>query len=323
VLTQQLLAFGRKQVLLPRDVDLNEIVENVQTMLARLIREDVTLTCALAPEPAIVRVDAAQFEQVIVNLVLNARDALPSGGHIRIEVARVPRARVDVTPDPHVRAAEYIRLRVIDDGVGISPDARAHLFEPFFTTKQIGKGSGLGLASVYGIVRQSNGSITVDSEPGNGATFTIHVPAAAAKRQVLTGSGERLVSTNGCETILLVEDEDAVRVIVAAVLRRHGYNVLEAPTPSGAMELFEPRQREIDLLLTDVVMPEMNGPALARHLLAQRPDLAVLFISGYADVSLDIHADNPAMGFLSKPFQASTLVGRVSGLLAARPPHAA
>jgi two-component system cell cycle sensor histidine kinase/response regulator CckA len=323
VLTQQLLAFGRKQVLLPRDVDLNEIVKSVQTMLARLIREDVTLTCTPAPEPAIVRVDAAQFEQVIVNLVLNARDALPSsGGHIRIEVARVPRARVDLTPDPHVRAAEYIRLRVIDDGIGISSEARAHLFEPFFTTKQLGKGNGLGLASVYGIVRQSNGSITVESELGKGATFTIHLPAAAPKRQVLTGSGERLAVVNGCETILLVEDEDSVRVIVAAVLRRHGYNVLEASTPSCAMELFEPRRREIDLLLTDVVMPEMNGPALARRLLAQRPDLAVLFISGYADVSLEITDDNPAMGFLSKPFQASTLVGRVSGLLAARPTQA-
>jgi two-component system, cell cycle sensor histidine kinase and response regulator CckA len=317
--TQQLLAFGRKQVLLPKEVDLNEIVTSVQTMLARLIGEDVTLTCVLAAEPAVIRVDPAHIEQAIVNLVLNARDALPSGGHIRIEVARVPRARVGVAPDAHVRAGEYIRLRVVDDGVGIDADARAHLFEPFFTTKQVGKGTGLGLASVYGIVRQSNGSITVDSEPGKGATFTIHLPAVATARRALTGAGERTEVVNGCETVLLVEDEDSVRAIVAAVLRRHGYNVLEAPTPSCALELFEPRRREIDLLLTDVVMPEMNGPALAQHLLARRPDLAVLFISGYADVSLEIDNDNPAIGFLSKPFQASTLVGRVSGLLAARP----
>jgi two-component system, cell cycle sensor histidine kinase and response regulator CckA len=314
-LTQQLLAFGRKQVLLPKDVDINQVVSSMQAMLARLIREDVTLTCALADAPAMVRVDPAQIEQVIVNLVLNARDALPSGGQIRIEVARVPRARVDIAADPHHAAAEYIRLRIVDNGVGIPEEARAHLFEPFFTTKEFGKGTGLGLASVYGIVRQSNGSIAVESQQGSGTTFTIHLPAVVATRPVVTPAAARPPLSNGCETILLVEDEDSVRVIVAAVLRRSGYNVLETSTPVAAAEIFDRHSRDIDLLLTDVVMPGMNGPALARELLKTRSDLRVLYISGYADVAIEIDQDNPSVGFLSKPFPASTLIGRVRELL--------
>jgi len=205
---------------------------------------------------------------------------------------------------------------VIDNGAGIPPEARARLFEPFFTTKVMGKGTGLGLASVYGVVRQSNGSITVDSEPGKGTTYTIHLPAVAQFREVVTPVAGRRPAADGCETILLVEDEDSVRVIIAAVLRRSGYKVLEAATPLAAIEIFSLHGRDISLLLTDVVMPEMNGPALARRLMITRPDLAVLFISGYADVTVEIDGDHSAVGFLSKPFQASTLVGRVRSLLA-------
>jgi len=314
-LTQQLLAFSRKQVLMPKDVDLNRTVTSLKNMLGRLIREDITLTCEVAGQPATVKVDPTQIEQAILNLVLNARDALPTGGHIRLEVACVRRSQVDVPQDLQSMAGDYVRLRVVDNGVGISPEARAHLFEPFFTTKDIGKGTGLGLASVYGIVRQSNGFIAVESQAGVGSTFTIHLPAVAAEQDKQVPAVETGSRPRGRETILLVEDEDAVRVIVSAVLRREGYRVLEASSPRGAWDIFERQGREIDLLLTDVVMPEMNGPALAQRLVTVRPELRILFISGYADMTTPPESDNPNVSFLSKPFQASVLSERVRQML--------
>ncbi len=192
-LTQQLLAYSRRQMLLPKEVDLNQTVLGLQGMLTRLIREDISLTYQLAPTPALVKIDPTQLEQVIVNLVLNARDAIPAAGSIRLEVARVPLTEVDLPSDTHVRPAEYVRLRVIDDGVGIAPEARARLFEPF-STKEIGKGAGLGLASVHGIVRQSNGFIGVDSQPGRGTTFTMHFPAITSAAAADAPSAARLAS---------------------------------------------------------------------------------------------------------------------------------
>jgi PAS domain S-box-containing protein len=316
-LTQQLLAYSRKQMLMPKEVDLNQAVVNLQGMLGRLIREDISLTYALAPVPALVKVDPTQLEQVILNLVLNARDAMPAGGSIRLEVARVKLADVDVPSDQITRASEYVRLRVIDNGIGIAPDARPHLFEPFFTTKELGKGTGLGLASVYGIVRQSNGFISVDSEPGRGATFTMHFPAVTAVIHAADDAPPPAVTpAGGQETILLVEDEDAVRVIVGAVLRRHGYHVLEAGTTPQAFDLFEQHASEIDLLVTDVVMPGMNGPSLAQRLVARRPELRILFISGYADATFE--GAGPNVSFLSKPFQATTLAAKVRETLSKR-----
>jgi two-component system cell cycle sensor histidine kinase/response regulator CckA len=315
-LTQQLLAFSRKQVLMPKDVDLNQTIAGLKSMLARLIREDITLTCEPAGQPATVKVDPTQIEQAILNLVLNARDALPLGGHIRLEVACVRRSQVDVPPDLPSMAGDYVRLRVIDDGVGISPEARAHLFEPFFTTKAIGKGTGLGLASVYGIVRQSNGFIAVESEPGRGTAFTMHFPAVAMADEAQPPAVDAVSPSRGRETILLVEDEDAVRVIVSTILRRQGYHVLEASTPHGATEIFERHAGEIDLLLSDVVMPEMNGPALAQRLVVVRPELRILFISGYADMTTPPGSGNPNVSFVSKPFQASVLSERVRQMLA-------
>ena len=310
-LTQQLLAFSRKQVLMPKVVDLNETIGALRTMLARLIREDISLVCEPAATPAVVRIDPAQIDQAIVNLVLNARDALPSGGSIRLDVAVVGRADVAPPPDAPLTANRYVRLRVADNGIGMSAEARTHLFEPFFTTKDVGKGSGLGLASVYGIVRQSNGFITVESEPGAGSTFTMFFPAAPPVASDASASDGAAASAPGRETILLVEDEDAVRAIVSAILRRKGYHVLEAARPSAACEIFDRRGAEIDLLLTDVVMPEMNGPSLAQRLIGMRPELRVLFISGYADLEAQPGIGNPNMGFLSKPFQAATLAARV------------
>jgi PAS domain S-box-containing protein len=313
-LTQQLLAFSRKQVLMPKQVDLNQIVADLKTMLGRLLREDIVLVCAPAPAPAIVRIDPAQIEQAILNLVLNARDALPGGGAIRVELAHVPRTAVAVSLDQPLAPGEaFVRLRVVDNGVGMTAEARAHLFEPFFTTKDVGQGTGLGLASVYGIVRQSNGVITGDSEPGAGTVFTMYFPVASA-----AAAGASADVADQRETILLVEDEDAVRAIVGTVLRRHGYQVLEAPTPTVARAIFAQHDGDIDLLLTDVVMPEMSGPALAQRLIDDRPELRVLFISGYADVAVQPEIAGPNVSFLSKPFQASALTARVAQILGAR-----
>jgi len=313
-LTQQLLAFSRRQVLVPKEVDLNQTIAGLRTMLSRVVREDITLVCEPAPTPAVVRIDPAQIEQAILNLVLNARDALPGGGTIRLEVSHVPRPSVEASPDaPLGPSDKYVRLRVIDDGVGMSAEARAHLFEPFFTTKDVGQGTGLGLASVYGIVRQSNGIITADSEPGAGSVFTMYFPVASA---TVAGTGsENELDAATRETILLVEDEDQVRVIVSTVLRRQGYNVLEAATPTVAMSTFARHNGAIDLLLTDVVMPEMSGPALAQRLIGLRPELRVLFISGYADVALEPQIGGTNVSFLSKPFQASALAARVAQML--------
>jgi two-component system cell cycle sensor histidine kinase/response regulator CckA len=314
-LTQQLLAFGRKQVLLPKDVDLSRTVLGLQAMLTRLIREDIRLVCEVTPAPAVVRIDPGQIEQVILNLVLNARDALPNGGEIRLSVGRLPASAANV-PREEGGPAEYVRLQVADNGTGIPPEVRAHLFEPFFTTKALGKGTGLGLASVYGIVRQSNGHIAVESAEGAGTMFTMHFPAVAGEQHGETAAAEETHTSPARETILLVEDEDAVRVIVSAILRRHGYHVLEASTPRGACDIFEHHASEIDLLLTDVVMPEMNGPALAQRLVAARPGLRVLFISGYTDLATPFDASNPNVAFLGKPFRASALADKVREVLA-------
>ena len=317
-LTQQLLAFSRKQVLMPKEVDLNQTVEGLKTMLTRLIREDIVLTCVTAPAPAIVKIDPTQIEQVILNLVLNARDALAGGGQIRLEVATVPYSRVELPADLAVVAAEYVRLTVSDNGAGIAPEALPHLFEPFFTTKEMGKGTGLGLASVHGIVHQSSGFITVDSTPGAGATFTMHFPAVPPAAESVPAAQPATESTLGSETVLLVEDEPAVRAIIATVLRRNGYQVLEAATSRAALLIVERHKGDIDLLLTDVVMPEINGPALAQRLVAARPELRVLFISGYADRMLPLDSSNPNVGFLGKPFQASALAAKVREVLGGR-----
>jgi PAS domain S-box-containing protein len=313
-LTQQLLAFSRRQVLLPKDVDLNQAVTGLHGMLSRLIGADIALTCDLAPTPAIIRVDPAQLEQAIVNLVLNARDALPHGGEIRLDVAQLPRTRLDLPPEQASSSDDYVRLRVSDNGVGIPTAVRPHLFEPFFTTKALGKGTGLGLASVDGIVRQSNGFITVESEPGAGSVFAMHFPVV--KEVAVSGTPPSVKRRgSGHETILLVEDEDAVRAVISAVLRRGGYTVLEATGSRAAIDIFSDRGGEIDLLLTDVVMPDMSGPRLAERLMGLRPGLRVLLISGYADLAQP-DGGNANVSFLGKPFQASALTARVKQILA-------
>jgi two-component system cell cycle sensor histidine kinase/response regulator CckA len=316
-LTGQLLAFSRKQAPMPEEIDLNCTVTDLQEMLKRVVREDIRLTFDLASTPAVIRIDPNELEQVILNLALNARDALPAGGHIRLEVAHAHSSEA-LNPNSQVLPpGDYVRLSVSDDGAGIAPAVRPHLFEPFFTTKPVGKGTGLGLASVYGIVQHSNGFISVDSELGKGTTFTLHFPALSRSLSVQMSTADPWPSpppvgrTQGQRTILLVEDEDAVRSVASALLRQQGYHVLDASTPQAAMDIFELHAREIDLLLTDVVMPEMSGPALAQRLVGMRPELQVLFISGYATPALAREMENPKMKFLSKPFQASALVAAV------------
>jgi two-component system cell cycle sensor histidine kinase/response regulator CckA len=289
---------------------------NLESVLRRLIREDIGITIQRASVPAQVRIDPTQLEQVVLNLASNAQDPLSSGGTIARDIAKVYLAPNDLPIDQGAQAGDYVRLRVTDDGVGIEPEVRAHLFEPFFTTKGIRTGSGLGnLVSVYGIVGQSGGFISVDSEVGCGTTFTMHLPAVAVPEKLAsTGPSRSQKNPVRQATILLAEDEDAVRAIVCTVLRRQGYRVLEAVGGKAACEIFDRHGSEIDLLLTDVVMPEMNGPALAQRLVGLQPQLRVLFISGYSEVS-PLDPTNPNISFLSKPFQASVLAEKVKQVL--------
>jgi two-component system cell cycle sensor histidine kinase/response regulator CckA len=308
-LTQQLLAFGRKQVLQPREVDLNLAIGGLKSMLRRVLREDITLVIEAARAPALVRIDPHQIEQAVLNLVLNSRDALPMGGVIRVDVAHVTLSPDEMPTERRNAAGPYVRLRVVDNGTGITPHVRAHLFEPFFTTKELGKGTGLGLASVYGIVHQSGGFIVVDSPASGGTIFTLCFPAIGADKPEPDQP-----TASGRETVLLVEDEDAVRVVIGALLRRHGYQVIEAATPQGALEIFPHHADAIDLLLTDIVMPDMNGPALAQRLVSAKPGLRILFISGYSDAAKSA-LSGTHISFLAKPFQASALTRTVRELL--------
>ena len=310
VLTHQLLAFGRKQMLQPRELDLNHTISGIQPVLRDALREDITLTVALSATPALVMFDANQIEQVILNLVLNSRDALPMGGTIEIDVSHITLSSADIPADRAESAGSHVRLRVIDNGTGIPANVRAHLFEPFFTTKEQGKGTGLGLAAVYGIVHQSGGFIVLDSPPSGGTMFSLYFPAVAPARIAPPAA-----ALAGSEKILLVEDEDAVRIIISALLCRNGYHVFEAATPGAALEIFEHHAGDIDLLLTDVVMPEMNGPALAQRCVLKKPSLRVLFISGYAADTLPAAMLGPSVRFLAKPFQATALTREVRDLL--------
>jgi PAS domain S-box-containing protein len=316
-LTRQLLAFGRKHDVRLARIDLNDAVADLRETLMRIIREDMRLTIDVDPAPLPVVIDPHDLEQVIFNLVMNARDALPSGGLIQIELARESVDAANSGPDLVVTPGEYVRLRVRDNGIGMTPEVQSHLFEPFFTTKEVGEGTGLGLAFVHGIARHGGGFVTVQSAPAKGTTVSVYLPPAPAP--VAGAAPEPLVSARVAgspgATILLVEDEDAVLRMTAQVLSRAGHRVLSATTPGQACALFKEHGPDIDLLLTDIVMPEMHGPALAERLLAQRPDLRVLFVSGYSDVMPASATATDRVTFLAKPFPASRLVTTVAELL--------
>ncbi len=320
-LTGQLLAFGRKQMLAPSILDLNSLVLNLQSMLERLIGEDISLSTNLHPALWSVIVDASQIEQVIMNLVVNARDAMPTGGTLSIETSNVmldPLALRNsyANPQVSVTAGPYVMLAVTDTGCGIDAQIRAQIFEPFFTTKEQGKGTGLGLATVYGIVKQSGGDIFVYSEPGHGSTFKIYLPASKVSINPQVTVPIPAPASVGSETILLVEDEEMVRELVKAALQAKGYTILEARHASEALALFTQHLNTIDLLVTDVVMPQISGRELAEHLITLRPGLKVLFTSGYTDDAVVRHGLLTAeVEFLPKPFSTHTLATKVREVL--------
>ncbi|MFO0980223.1 MAG: ATP-binding protein [Planctomycetota bacterium] len=301
-LTAQLLAFSRKQIVCDRTINLNEIALDLVDMLRRLLGEDIELELDLAPDLGLVRADPGQVQQVLLNLTVNARDAMNQGGHL------IVRTRNDE------RAVE-VRLAVSDTGCGIAAEHRAHLFEPFYTTKELGKGTGLGLAMVYGIVQQSGGRITVDSEPGCGTTFTIHLPRVAAVKPSGQADPVAPSESHGGETVLIVEDEPDVRSLMRDTLACSGYRVLEATDGVHALEVARSHGETIHLLLTDVVMPRSSGPELARQLARVRPETRVLYVSGYTgDARLDHHGAG-RIAFIQKPFRATELKRRVHEVL--------
>jgi two-component system, cell cycle sensor histidine kinase and response regulator CckA len=317
VLTRQLLAFSRKQVLRPRLVDLNDTVADTVKMLRRMIPEHIELTPILAPELRPTRVDPAQLEQVVMNLVVNARDAMPSGGLLTIETAMVDLDEAYARQHVPARPGRYVMLTVSDTGIGMDATTLRRIFEPFFTTKEQGRGTGLGLATVYGIVNQSGGNIWVYSEPNRGSTFKVYLPAAegSADRELAIGTEGPAV---GSETILVVEDETAVRHLTRAILERAGYNVHDAADPIEAEALFAELTDAVDLLITDVVMPGSDGPAMYQRFAQRRPGLKVLFMSGYTDASLvrnGILDSTSGFTILDKPFTARTLTRTVREVL--------
>jgi PAS domain S-box-containing protein len=314
-LTRQLLAFSRKQVLQPKVFNLNSLIDDLDKMLRRLISEDIDLHTVTDPGLGATRADPGQIEQVVMNLVVNARDAMKSGGRITIETANVTldedyvREHAGAHPGPHVM------LAVSDTGEGISPEVLPHIFEPFFTTKEVGKGTGLGLSTVYGIVKQSGGNVGVYSHPGRGTTFKVYLPRVDETAPSPVEPPQRLV-TSGAETVLLVEDEPALRDLIRFALTGSGFTVLDVPNPADALALIRTHTGPLHLLLTDVIMPGMDGPALAKQVQKERPDIKVLFMSGYA-TNFIMHDGviDPGTNFLEKPFNPRTLLGKVREVL--------
>jgi PAS domain S-box-containing protein len=314
-LTRQLLAFSRQQVVAPQVLDLNALVLDLEKMLRRLIGEDVELASVLRPHLGPVKADPGQVEQVLMNLVVNARDAMPRGGKITIETDDIDlddyysKAHVNVPP------GRYVLLAVSDTGQGMTPEVKAHLFEPFFTTKERGKGSGLGLATVYGIVKQSGGHVQVYSEPGVGTTFKVYLPRVEPVRPVAPSSLPASLP-RGNETILLVEDEDAVRSIARHILRSSGYTVLEAADGDAARRICGEHRGPIHLLVSDVVIPGVGGRELAEQLLALHPEMQVLYLSGYTDDAIVRHGIlQESVNFLQKPFSSAVLARKVREVL--------
>jgi PAS domain S-box-containing protein len=315
-LTRHLLAFSRKQVLAPKVLDLNVIVADTETILQRLIGEDVELVTILGAPVGRVKADQGQIEQVIMNLAVNARDAMPNGGRLSIETATVTLADDDSRVHPGMRPGAYVLLRVSDTGCGMDAETMSHLFEPFFTTKGPGKGTGLGLCTVYGIVKQSGGDIRVASELGKGTTFKIYLPRLDDEVEAMPPAIPASGASTGSETVLLVEDEDAIRDLAQEILRMNGYVVLAAASCEDALHLAAHHPGPIHLLMTDVIMPQMDGRRLAQRIAPLRPDMKVLYVSGYTDDAIAQHGVlEPGTEFLQKPFTPDALAARVRRIL--------
>ncbi|MDB5389671.1 MAG: sensor histidine kinase, partial [Planctomycetaceae bacterium] len=314
-LTRQLLAFSRKSVLEPKVLDLNEVVRETEKLLRRLIGEDISLTAVLDPSTSKVQMDPGQLGQLLINLAVNARDAMPKGGKLTVETRNVELDREYSRLRPDVQPGPYVLLSMTDNGFGMSPAVRVRIFEPFYTTKGIGKGTGLGLAVVLGVVKQSGGHVEVYSEPEIGTTFKIYLPAV---NDALSIENIMCPATDGrgSEAILLVEDEQQVRELATFILRSHGYQVLIAENGVEAMKLLENHLSAIDLLVTDVVMPGMGGPELAAAMKPHYPQTKVLYCSGYTDDAVVRHGlllDN--VSFLQKPYTPITLIAKVRQVL--------
>jgi len=302
-LTSQLLGFTRGQAVHPTTLDLNAIVLDLQRMLGLVIGEHVNLETDLAPNLHKVLADSGQMEQVIMNLILNARDAMPTGGRIRVETANTDVGE-RVAREHGIRSGRCVMLSISDTGHGIEPDALAHIFEPFFTTKETGKGTGLGLSTVHRIVKESGGDIWVHSAPGEGSTFTICLPSAPNSEESGDVTSSPRTAAAGSETLLLVEDEEGVRKLLTTVLHKRGYNVLAACDGQEALRVFERHGSDIHLVLTDMVMPHMSGRELGEHLCRLRPDIKIIYMSGYTDdVLVRTGALGPGMSFLQKPLR--------------------
>jgi CheY-like chemotaxis protein/two-component sensor histidine kinase len=315
-LVRQLLAFSRKQIIKPEVLDLNAVVAKLEGMLRRIIGEHIHMKTRLAAGPKPVKADPAQIEQVIVNLAVNARDAMPEGGTLTIEIDNVVLDAGYAAQHLEVQPGQYMLLTVSDTGIGMTDDVKAHLFEPFFTTKEVGKGTGLGLATVYGIVKQSGGHIWVYSEEGHGTTFKIYLPQIPAAALPQVQAPPQAEMPTGTETILLVEDDQAVRELVFMVLQTQGYTVLKAENGRQALQVAAGYSHLIHMVVTDVVMPGMTGPDLAQQLLKIRPNLKLLFMSGYTDEAISSY-DFPVEGvtFLQKPFSPRLLAHKVRAVL--------
>jgi two-component system cell cycle sensor histidine kinase/response regulator CckA len=305
-LTRQLLAFSRKEIIEPTVLNLNGVVSGMRALLKRVIGADVAVVLGLAFPLATVRADRGQVEQIIVNLAVNARDAMPKGGTLTIETANVELDDHYARTHLSVKPGSYVALTVSDSGIGMTPEVQARLFEPFFTTKEPGKGTGLGLATVHGIIQRSGGSVNVYSEPGKGTSFKVYFPRVDAPETVEAPPHAPRPRASG-ETVLVVDDAEGLPKLTRRLLERQGYNVLVAESAEEAFRLFE-SNASIDVLLTDVVMPGASGPELTRRLVEQRPALKVIFMSGYTQEAIVRHGVlNAGIAFLHKPFTSETL----------------
>ncbi len=315
-LTRQLLAYSRQQVLAPQVLNLNTVVSGLERLLRRLIGEDIELSTALAAGLRRVKIDPGQIEQVLMNLAVNARDAMPTGGKLSISTANVELDEAYAWNHVDVQPGAYVRLSVSDTGTGMSEEVRARVFEPFFTTKDVGRGTGLGLATVHGIIKQSEGHIEVESAPGQGTAFHVYIPQVIEPARPTMHAMPRPELLRGTETVLLVEDDDVVRGLMRTVLERHGYTVLEASQGIEALQLSSQHQGPLHMLLTDVVMPHMNGRQLYSQLAAHRPGLKVLYMSGYTGGAIAHLGElEPEAAFLQKPFPAEALARKLREVL--------
>jgi two-component system, cell cycle sensor histidine kinase and response regulator CckA len=315
-LTQQLLAFSRKQVLEVRELDFNLLIDNLEKILSRTIGEDIELVTVFEPSLGKVLADQGQIEQIVVNLAVNARDAMPRGGKLTMETHNVSldedyaRAHPEVTPGPHMMFA------VSDSGIGMDQEIISKIFEPFFTTKDPGRGTGLGLSTVFGIVKQHQGHVSVYSEQGRGTTFKVYLPRVESSRRPRSDDTERSPHSGGTETVMVVEDEEIVRRFATEALRLLGYRALAAQGPEAALEITRQHEESIDLLLTDVVMPHLDGQRLYNMIVKMRPKIKVLYMSGYAGNAIVHHGVlDPGVAFLQKPLTMEKLASKVREVL--------